>query len=408
MRRNIWIWIVLGTLAMAAVGLAIFNFATPRPTSLSGDAWDYTLLPQDIPQDWKLVRQGIITPYDVEQAGLESGLPISASASLNNLVQLYYAKYEPPYFSDYLDFTVEIIRYQSQADAQTALTAENPGAEWEAVEAPQIGDESRVWHFINPNEPGVNQNLYRVDFRFLNGVASVTMIGTAEALPNADQPISYAKKILEKMRREAEPEEIQKLRAARLPDLRPLLVTQEQIAQLDPNPGNRWQFDARLVPSWTPTDQLSNPEARQLLIDLGRASGYQMFLIKVLSDTEQKLNIPEGLFQQVSAYGRAESAQVALKSMIGLEQMAESPAAPQVGDQTRAWGGLLTTTQADGSSLTLAVQEIDFQVGRYIGSIRLQSRPLDESEFQVGQAATTRLATELALALAENLRAAEQ
>lgn len=406
MNRNTWIVASIGAVIVVAIGLGIY-FALPHPTQLTGDAWDYTLLPSETPKDWTLTEQGVVTPHDVEQESLERSLPITASVSLQNVVQLYYAKYTPPELSEYLDFTIEIITYQTEADAASALAAGGPGAEWEKVGAATIGDESQVWHFINV-DPTISQNIYRVDFRFLNGIASVTMIGTAKALPNAGEPTGYAKKILEKMRYKATPQEVKRLKEAGLPDVRQVLLAQDEIARLDEKLGGRWQVDSRFMPQWTPTDQLGSPSARDLLTQLGRASGYQMFLVKVLSAEEKKGNISEGLFQQVSAYKQTAGAQGALNAMIGLEQGVESPAPPQVGDKTRAWSAVLTTTQSDGTQVTLAVSEIDFQVGRFVGSIRLQSRSLAESELTSGQVENLQLALKFALGLAANLQSVEK
>jgi hypothetical protein len=127
-------------------------------------------------------------------------------------------------------------------------------------------------------------------------------------------------------------------------------------------------------------------------------------LVKVLGDEERPNSIPAGLFQQVTAYGQADAATEALGYMVGIEQLQEQTPAPEVGDQARAWGGLLETTQADGSRLTITVHEIDFRVGRYVGSIRLQSRPLLEVERTTGQVDNLNLALKLALALAANLK----
>jgi hypothetical protein len=406
MNRNTWIIASIGAVVVAAVGLGIY-FSVPHPTQLTGDAWDYTILPAEAPKDWNLTRQGVITPHDLAQESLATTLPVSASASLNNMVQLYYAKYEPPENSQYLDFSLQIIMYETDADAAAALDAGGPGAGWEKASGATIGDESQVWHFINV-DPTISQNIYRVDFRFLNGVASVTMIGTAEVLPNVGEPMRYARKILEKMRTKATPKEVQRLKEARLPDLRKVLLTQAEIAKLDDKLGGRWQVDPRFMPQWTPTDQLSSLSARELLAQLGRASGYQMFLVKALSAAEKTGNISDGLFQQVSGYKQADGAQGALNAMIGLEQGVESPAPPQVGDKTRAWSAVLAGTQSDGTRTTLAVSEIDFQVGRFVGSVRLQSRPLAEDELTSGQVENLKLAVKFATGLAVNLKAVEK
>jgi hypothetical protein len=54
------------------------------------------------------------------------------------------------------------------------------------------------------------------------------------------------------------------------------------------------------------------------------------------------------------------------------------------------------------------VSEIDFQVGRFVGSIRLQSRSLAEAELTAGQVENLQLAIKFATGLAVNLKAAEK
>ncbi len=406
MNRKPLLLVLVGALVVVAVGLGIY-FALPHPTYLSGDAWDYTILTTEVPKDWKLVKHGVITPHDVAQQNLEADAPLPEAVSLKNFVQLYYAKYEPPPLSEYLDFTIQIILYQAAADAQTALAGGAPTeAGWESVSAPAIGDETRAWRFTAPDDPTLNQNLYRVDFRFLNGVASVTMIGTATALPNLNEPVGYAKKIHNKMLYKATPAELQDLRLLQMADLREVLLSQDDLAKLDDYLGGRWQIDVRIVPQWTPTDKISGEAQRELLQQLGRVSGYQAFYVKVLGETEKQLSIPAGLFQQVSTYQRVDSAAQALKMMAGLEQVTELPP-PDLGNAARAWGGLLTTDDT-GTPITLAVHEFDFQVGRYIGSIRLQSRPLAASELQSGQVINLQLALKLAQGLAAKLAQVEK
>ncbi len=49
MNRNTWIIASIGAVVVAAVGLGIY-FAVPHPTQLTGDAWDYTILPAEAPR----------------------------------------------------------------------------------------------------------------------------------------------------------------------------------------------------------------------------------------------------------------------------------------------------------------------------------------------------------------------
>jgi hypothetical protein len=92
--------------------------------------------------------------------------------------------------------------------------------------------------------------------------------------------------------------------------------------------------------------------------------------------------------------------------MVGLEQVAEINSPVVVGDETRVWSGLLNSTDADGTTVAVAVHEVDFRVGQYVASVRLQTRSLASVEWQTGQAESLQFALKLAQALADNLRAA--
>jgi hypothetical protein len=235
------------------------------------------------------------------------------------------------------------------------------------------------------------------------------MMGTAKALPDFEEPVRYARKMLDKMRAAATPQALRQLERARLPDLRQLLLSQDQLAQLDPYLGGRWQLDSRSIPQWTPNESFAGEEARALLRRLGRVTGYQVYLVKALSSDERDRSFPASLFQQVSAYSQPEGAHTGLSAMAGVEQLAEVRSAlVDVGDEVRLWTGLLPTARDDGTEVTVAVHEIDFRVGPYVGSIRLQTRPLDPSEYIEGRERSLDFARELALALAANLSGAGQ
>ena len=407
MKRTVWILIAAMLVFSVAIGVYV-ALPKPAPDHLDGDAWDYTLLPDEVPADWSLSTHGIITAHDVAQDKLPTSNPITLSASLDNLRELYYARYRPPELSHYFDFSLQVLVYQSEANAVAALARENPGAEWETVSTNVgVGDESRVWHFINPaDDPTLSQNIYRVDFRYLNGIGSVTLMGTADVVPDFDEPVDYAKHIWNKMRAGATPKDLKDLSAARLPDLRTLLVSQNQLAGLDTYLGERWRVDSRSIPQWIPNEAFPDPKTREALKQLGRVTGYQGFYVKPLTHEENRANLAESLFQQVTAYKREDSAHTALGIMAGLEQVAEISSPVVVGDETRVWSGLLNSTDADGTTVAVAVHEVDFRVGQYVASVRLQTRSLASVEWQTGQAESLQFALKLAQALADNLRAA--
>ncbi len=407
MKRTIWILIAAMLVFSVAIGVYV-ALPEPAPDHLDGDAWDYTLLPGDVPADWSLSAHGIITAHDVAQEQLQTTGAITLSTSLDNLRELYYARYRPPELSHYFDFSLQVLVYQSEADAMAALAREDPGAEWERVSADaRVGDESQIWHFINPaDDPTLSQNIYRVDFRYLNGIGSVTLMGTAEVVPDFDEPVDYAKRIWDKMRAGATPKGLADLRGARLPDLRSLLVSQNQLTGLDTYLGERWRVDSRAIPQWIPNDAFPDQKTRDALEQLGRVTGYQGFYFKPLTQEESRQNLAQSLFQQVTVYRRADSAQTALGIMAGLEQVSEIASPVVVGDETRVWSGLLNSTDADGTTVTVAVQEVDFRVGQYVASVRLQTRSLASAEWQPGQVESLQFALALAQALADNLRAA--
>ena len=416
-----------------AVWAVILRWAGTVPTELSGDPWDYAIWLSDLPAGWSVSEQNITTPYDLAQAALEAGAtvtstvpaaptapvtstaPLTDSATLNNMTEMYRVSYQPPDSSGYANFTCQVILYQSDLDAQAALAADAPGPEWESAATPEVGDEAHLWHFRNP-DPSVSENIYRMDFRYLNSVASVTLLGTAKAVPDPKEVTAYAGQIFDRMKKAPTPPDLKSLQSAGYPDLRRYLLTQTQIAQGDLYLANRWLVATEQLPSWTPTSIMS-AGAQKALAPLGRLTGYQMYFYKSLTQSELKGAMPVLLFQQVTAYRQAANAQKGLDMMQGISQLDEFPDPPQIGDgQTHAWKGELSTTQSDGTKVFVAVSEIDFRVGNYVASIKLQSRPLSDNEISradkatnkvqagVGLLQTSQMSEAYARMLADNLR----
>jgi hypothetical protein len=298
--------------------------------------------------------------------------------------------YQPPDTSPYADFTCQVILYQTDTDAQAALSAEDPGVEWESAPAPDVGDEARLWHFKN-TDPSVSENIYRVDFRYLNGIASATLMGTAQAVPDSKEVTGYAGKMLDKMKKAATPADLKSLQSAGLGDLRPYLLTQAQVAQADLHLGDRWLWATEQLPGWTPTNIMSEG-AQKALAPLGRVTGYQMYFYKSLSQKELMEVFPVLLFQQVTAYKQAANAQKGLDMMRGISELEEFASPPKIGDgQTHGWKGELSSTQTDGTKVVVAVSELDFRVGNYVASVKLQSRPLTDSELSRADKATNKV-----------------
>ena len=410
-----------------AIWAVVLRWASTVPTALSGDPWDYAILLPDLPSDWSVDQQAISTPYDLAQAKLAAAAavtstasvtattPVTDSAALQNMTEMYMVRYVAPDTSGYAYFTCQVILYQSDLDAEAALRVEAPGDEWESGPAPTVGDEAHLWHFKNP-DPGVSENLYRVDFRYLNGLASLTLLGTAKAVPDSREVVGYATKVLDKMKKAATPPDLKNLHSAGYPDLRRYLLTQEQVAQGDLYLGNRWEVATEQLPGWTPTSIMS-ANAQKALAPLGRVTGYQMYFYKSLSQDELKGAGPVLLFQQVTAYGQAANAQKGLDMMLGITQLDEFPDPPQIGSgKTHAWKGELSSTQSDGTKVVVAVSEIDFRVGNYVASVKMQSRPLNANEISredkaankvqvgIGLLETSQMTEAYARLLAQNLQ----
>ncbi len=366
----------------------VYSWAKTVPTSLEGDPWDYAISPDDVPAGWSLAQQTIATPFDVAQSVLTTTIPLTDAASLQTMTLMYTASYQAPKDSEYADLTCRVTMFQNDLDVRTILAAENPGAGWESAPPPNVGDAARLWHFTS-SDLSAREDSYRVDFRYINGLASVTLKGSPKALPDSTEAAAYARKVLDKMEKTTTPPGLKSLRSAGLGDLRRYLLTQDQVAQGDSYLGNRWVVAADPLPGWTLNSSLS-PEDQQALAPLERVTGYQMYFRKSLSQAELKGAIPVLLYQQVTAYTQVANAQQALDMMQGTPQLEQAPNPPQIGDgQARGWQGEIPITQGDGAKGTAAVYELDFQVGNYVASVRVQSRPLDDSEISHSDKSTS-------------------
>lgn len=401
-----WWWV--GGWVVVGLGLTGWYFFQSRPTHLSGNAWDYALRPDELSDVWTLSAEDVTTAYDLAQTS-EPPAPLTPSVSLTNLREVYAADYGGAESSDYIRLTFQILLYETEADASASLTTEDPGPEWESITVATVGTATRAWRFINPpDDPSLDQTIYRVNFQYLNSVSSIVLWGTGQAAPNPNELIQYARQISNKMRANATPPELKQLQNRRLPDVRAVLLSQIQLAQLDSYLGQRWRVDARSVPTWTPNASFGSPETATALQQLGRLTGYQMFLVKSLTTDEVKQDLPLSLFQQLTIYQSPEAAQTGLGQMTGLEQVIETPLVTPVGEAARYWGALAATTQNDDTRVTVAIHEIDFRVGAYVGSIRLQTRALSAGEADAALAASGQLARQLAEALAANVQAVEE
>jgi hypothetical protein len=387
MRRIVLIAVIAIGLLAAAAALVWY---TQRPTVLEGDPWDYNLTQADLPDGWRLYDTQVETVYDVTQA---------TQAQPKGLLGIHSAAFSNAVAVDVFEITSQVILYDTPQSARAALAEEVLNAEWEREQAPRvIGEETVVWR-LKFMEDAPDQAVYRVDARYLNGIISVTLTGTVQNMPDSDQALAYADKMRVKMQRAARPAALQALKNANRPDLRGLLLTQAEIAQLDSNFGDRWVYNSLLPLGWTPNSEFANPEG---MAQLGRVMGYQVWLVKPLAEDELEPDSSTALFQQVTAYRSPEQAEVTLGKMIGLESGAWE-GSPEVGESAKGWTQVYEAAGTSAGSGAVAATEISFRVGSYIGSIRTQTSPVTESEAPSTRLANEQLANQFAVALAEKL-----
>ncbi len=400
MKRPI-VWTILAALVLVAAVVAALVLAQPQPTVLAGDPWDYNLSIKDLPEDWNANSARIQTAYELallsaDTSGDNANAPLS---SLAGLLSTHYADFNKD-TGDIFYMSSQVILYDTPQAAHSAFTAETPGAEWEKLTPSQtIGEETIVWHLIStPEAP--DQASYRVDFRYLNGIGSIGVTGTTDGMNDDKVALEYVAKILDKMQKSARPEALKTLNDASRPDLRTLVLDQNQLAELDSKLGERWVFDDREPPAWTPNSSFTDPDG---LAGFGRIMGYQAFMIKLLNPEEVEPALTAGFFQQVTAYQEADKAQQILEHMDGLGSgLWEAP--PGVGDSARAWSEVFKS-EGDQSQI-IAVTEIGFRVGTYIGSVRVQTVPLLVVQVKEAREANQQLAQKLAEALADKLKTA--
>lgn len=391
-----WIVAAIGIVVIAAGALGFYR---PRLTTLAGDPWNYNLTAQDLPSGWQVDNTEIQTAFDV--ARQPAATPNASTVTPKGLRSFHLMEFSHPAALDIFYASSQVILYDTTENARAAMAAENLGAEWEKLAASRtLGDETVVWHLL-PVADAPDQAIYRVDFRFLNGVASIGLTGTVDGLKGDGEAISYAAKVLEKMRKFARPDALNAL-GTRYPDLRGLLLSQDELAQLDPNYGDRWIYNSSLLPSWTPNSDFPNPDG---MAKLGRLVGYQIFMIKPLTDDELKPGYSTGLFQQVTVFTSPESARQTLEKMVGLEG-GEWVNPPQVGEAAKGWTQEYQSESTLVGSGVVAATEITFRMGAYVGSIRLQTSPAIQLHSLEARAANEQLANALASALAEKLKKA--
>lgn len=392
-----YLWIGLAVVALITIAAAAVWLLPPAASLVEGDAWDYGLTMEELPDGWTFDAHSVQLPHNLAVAQTQG----DDRALLNNVRQIYSARYLPPPTSGYAELTLEVLIYNAVAEAQAALQAESPGENWGRAGGPTVGEQSVIWRYLDPTAPAT-QNLYRVDFRHLNAIGSVTLFGEAQTVPNADEVVGYARRVLARMQATPVPPALQRLQSRQIPDPRPLLLMSE-LPRLDPDWGDRWEVNARYLGSWTDNEDFE-PEGRAVLERLGRLTGYQLYLLKPLSEEEQAQTpgAAYAVFQQISVYGSAENAPRGLDSMAGLPTATESTEPPPVGDRARLWSTLL---RRSGTPDTIALTEINFVVGRFVATMQVQTTKLPSTvDREAILSANQERAITWAQALAQKLR----
>lgn len=382
--------IIIVVSALIVIGLVGgMAYYVNRPTSIRGDPWDYNLVTADLPAGWELSNNKIETAFDIER---------EKKVNASGLESVHSVEFRQPTAVNFFNLTAQVLKYDSPEIAHTAFANETTSAEWETIATTRsLGDETTVWH-LKPVADAPEQASYRVDFRYFNGVVSVAVTGTTDEIKDATQALNYANKILEKMQKTATPESLRLLGAR--PDLRGRLLTQADLARVDDQFGERWLYNSRLTPGWTPNSAFDNPEG---MAQLGRIVGYQAWLIKPLSTEELKPETTVTLFQQVTVFQSSEQAQATLARMVGLESGGWATA-PLVGESAKGWTQVFEANSATAGQEAVATTEISVRVGVYTGSIRVQSSKVKASDVSLAKAANELLAFQFAKALAAKLQ----
>ncbi len=383
---------------LIAGGLAWTNY-TAQPSLITGDAWDYRLHPTDVGESWSLSDQVVM---DVAQ--LSATDVATSTLNVPGLMELYTESFSAA--ADRPEITelgVRVLRFATIDDADTALNAETLGEGWAKIGGTvPAADVAQVWGYTDP-DPTLQQGVYRVDFRVLNVIGSVSILGSADGVPDPAQAIAYAGKMVERMRSQATPPELKSTGffQAAPPDLRPLLLNPAQLAEIDTQFGDRWLINTNQLPSFTSNNEFS-AAALPVLEKAGRLLGYQSYWVKGITQVEEAQTTGVLLFQQVSVYNSTAGATTGLNAMAGLSANSEITPGPAIGDAGRKW--VIVTQPGVNPNGQSAVVEINFRVGRYVASIQITSRPVaNESAAIAVSGPTDALAEALAHKLAENL-----
>jgi hypothetical protein len=387
MKRPVLIVVAAVVLAVAIAGVAAY---LNRPTFVSGDPWEYNLTVQDMPEGWVLSDSNIKTAYDMTQDG---------QTDLAGLQSLHAVQLSDRLALDVFDVTSQVLLYDSTDSAKAAFAKEAPGAEWEPLQASiKLGEAINVWH-LKTADNAPQQATYRADVQYLNTVVSVTVTGSVDGMSNESVVLQYAAKVTDKLQRAPRPDALSKLGSQ--PDLRELLLSQDQLSRLDSYFGDLWLYNGVLQPGWTPNSAFENPAGMDAL---GRVMGYQAWFIKPLLDDEVKPDTAVGLFQQVTLFDSPEDAQAVLEKMNGLDTgpWTENP---DIGDSAKAWTKITDSSGTSAGDGAVISTEISFRVGSYTGSIRVET-PLitKDDEVLVARSANELLAYQFATGLASNLQ----
>lgn len=329
------------------------------PSLVEGDPWDYNLTLKDLPagftQEFLNLESGVITNRDASLTANAPALFGTLNAEGRQFGHFVEFTGGPPEGYDHVAALVVVYRTVAGATAGHAesLPGVDPDIEWRpASGAEKIGDESRVLEMLTPGEEVV----YRVDFRHRNAWASVGVGGKPENVPDPKPALDFAKVILARLQATPVPQPLAALRKANLPDIRGLMLNQEDLIELDPANGVVWYYDDGPLPQWTPPQD-------------GPVAGYQISFYRPTAKEDVTTRQPHTMIVSLLAYPSEAGAKGAILGASGPPEAQKIPLDP-VGQESAGWyrSGAVNFF---GTPQFQSIYEINFRIGVYIAGVRV-------------------------------------
>lgn len=312
-------------------------------------------MPAQFKQEYLELESGVITNRDVSRAANDAGLFARANAQGRKLGHFVEFTGGPP--GSYSHVASLVVVYRTAQGAAAGLAESVPGPdpdiEWTAVPVSEtIGDESQVWEMLVPGEEVV----YRTDFRYRNVRVSVGVGGKPEFVRDPRPSLDFAQALLARMEASPVPHPLAALRKAHLPDLREMILTQEDLIELDPINGVVWHYDDNPLPQWTPEKG-------------GQVAGYQTSFYRPTAREDVRSRQPYTLIVTLLAYPSVAGAQAAIAGAAGPPNAQAVPLDP-VGQQSAGWyrSGSVNFL---GATQPQSTYEINFRVGAYVAGLRV-------------------------------------